>query len=158
MTNTLTVLGVCSALAGGGWTGPPAADIPPAYVAAYQQASQVCPGLDWTTLAAIGRVETDHGREAGTAVTAGENEAGAAGPMQFLQDTFEQLQLGHRDVLGDRYDLGASTRAAAHFLCENGAPTEMDRALYAYNPTRAYVQHVQRQAAEYRAAVDAERG
>lgn len=37
-------------------------DIPPTAVAAYQTAAARCPGLDWTVLAGIGRVESDHGR------------------------------------------------------------------------------------------------
>lgn len=37
-------------------------DIPPTAVAAYQTAAVRCPGLDWTVLAGIGRVESNHGR------------------------------------------------------------------------------------------------
>ena len=38
------------------------ADIPPDYLLLYQQAATDCPGLDWTLLAAIGKIESDHGR------------------------------------------------------------------------------------------------
>src|SRR4051812_2792648 len=34
------------------------ADIPPDYLVLYRQAAQTCPGLDWSILAAIGKVET----------------------------------------------------------------------------------------------------
>ncbi|MEX2974260.1 hypothetical protein [Streptomyces sp. C184] len=37
-------------------------DIPPRLLALYQRATLDCPGLPWTTLAAIGKVETDHAR------------------------------------------------------------------------------------------------
>jgi hypothetical protein len=41
------------------------ADIPVPLLAAYQQAAANCPGLPWPVLAAIGKVETDHGRAGG---------------------------------------------------------------------------------------------
>ena len=162
LTN-LAAIGVCTAMAAGSWAAPPpapVADIPPDYVAAYQSAAGDCPGLDWTTLAAIGKAETDHGREKGTAAHAGENSAGAAGPLQFLQPTFNAMQEENPDVVGDRYDIAAAARAAAHYLCDNGASRgDLRGAIYAYNPTAAYVRHVERQAAEYRAAAqDANEG
>lgn len=40
-------------------------DIPAPLLAAYQAASPSCPGLPWTVLAAVGKVETDHGRTNG---------------------------------------------------------------------------------------------
>lgn len=41
-------------------------DIPPAYLVLYQDAvSQRCPTLPWVVLAAIGKIESDHGRTAG---------------------------------------------------------------------------------------------
>lgn len=159
----LAAIGVCTAVAAGSWNMPPpapVADIPPDYIAAYQAAAPACPGLDWTTLAAIGKAETDHGREAGTAAHSGENSAGAAGPLQFLQPTFTEVQQAHPDVAGDRYDVTASTHAAAHYLCDNGASRgDLRGAIYAYNPTQAYVDHVLRQADAYRAAAqDANEG
>ena len=42
------------------------ADIPPAYVALYQDATRRhCPSMPWSVLAAIGKVESDHGRLGG---------------------------------------------------------------------------------------------
>jgi hypothetical protein len=41
------------------------ADIPAPLLGAYQQAAASCPGLPWPVLAAIGKVETDHGRAGG---------------------------------------------------------------------------------------------
>ncbi len=37
------------------------ADIPPDYLTLYMQAAPTCPGLYWTTLAAIGKVESFSG-------------------------------------------------------------------------------------------------
>jgi hypothetical protein len=43
------------------------ADIPPAYLALYQDATaHRCPTLPWSVLAAIGKVESDHGRLGGS--------------------------------------------------------------------------------------------
>lgn len=54
------------------------ADIPADYLALYRAAAGVCPGLGWSILAAIGKVETDHGRSTLPGVHSGENVAGAA--------------------------------------------------------------------------------
>ncbi|MBY8851586.1 hydrolase Nlp/P60, partial [Saccharothrix sp. MB29] len=74
----------------------PVADIPPDYCLLYVTAAPDCPGLDWTVLAAIGKVESDHGRLKAPGVTEGENAAGAGGPMQFLERTFNGVIAEHR--------------------------------------------------------------
>jgi len=56
---------------------------PPEFLPLYQAAADTCPGLPWAVLAAIGKVETNHGRLQAPGVTSGANFAGAAGPMQF---------------------------------------------------------------------------
>ncbi len=56
-------------------------EIPPNYLALYRSAADTCPGLPWSVLAAIGKVETNHGRLQAPGVTSGANFAGAAGPM-----------------------------------------------------------------------------
>ncbi|HEV8424007.1 MAG TPA: hypothetical protein VGS14_02305, partial [Actinomycetes bacterium] len=59
-------------------------DIPPRYLGFYTQAAGTCPALTWQLLAAIGKVESDHGRSTAPGVTSGVNRAGCcAGPMQF---------------------------------------------------------------------------
>jgi len=58
-------------------------DIPAGYLRRYQADAGRCPGLSWTVLAAIGKVESDHGRAPLPGVRSGWNVAGAAGPMQF---------------------------------------------------------------------------
>ena len=66
-----------------GPSGAAGADIPAGYLTLYQQAARHCPGLSWSVLAAIGKVESDHGRSRLPGVRSGWNAAGAAGPMQF---------------------------------------------------------------------------
>ena len=56
--------------------------IPANYLALYRKAGQDY-GIAWNLLAAIGEVESDHGRARGTGVRSGANYAGAAGPMQI---------------------------------------------------------------------------
>src|SRR3954464_6564387 len=59
------------------------AEIPAAYLALYQQAGARY-GIDPWILAAIGSVETDHGRSTAPGVHTGVNTYGCcAGPMQF---------------------------------------------------------------------------
>lgn len=55
----------------------PVADIPPGYCRLYVRAGGECPGLDWSVLAAIGKIESDHGQLKAPGVTSGENFAGA---------------------------------------------------------------------------------
>lgn len=52
-------------------------DIPPSYLTLYRKAAQTCPGLDWAVLAAIGKIETNHGRSPLPGVHNGTNTAGA---------------------------------------------------------------------------------
>ena len=65
------------------------ADIPADYLALYQQAAARF-GVDWAVLAAIGKIECDHGRleAAGCNPPGTVNGAGATGPMQFLGSTW----------------------------------------------------------------------
>jgi hypothetical protein len=51
---------------------------------------------------------------------------------------------------GDVYKAEAAIPAAARYLCDAGAPGRLDGALYAYNPSWAYVARVKRWAARYR--------
>ena len=80
----LMALALSTSLIGGGTPSPQAQqDIPPQLLPVYQTAADSCPGLPWSVLAAIGKVETDHGRSTAPGVTSGANFAGAAGPMQI---------------------------------------------------------------------------
>lgn len=94
-------LGGCLSLLGGGGStttadqtagssgaagGGPA--VPPTWESLDRQAADQCPGLPWSVLAAIGRVESDSGRSTAPGVASGANSAGAEGPMQFEPATF----------------------------------------------------------------------
>jgi hypothetical protein len=137
------------------------ADIPPEYLTLYRAAAAEA-GIDWAVLAAIGKVETNHGRSAAPGVHSGQNRHGCcAGPMQFFTDramaggrtTWDAYG---RDANGDGridvYDPADAIPAAARYLVANGAPKDYDRALFAYNHARWYVERVKAQAARYRDA------
>ncbi|WP_280316298.1 bifunctional lytic transglycosylase/C40 family peptidase [Nocardia wallacei] len=133
------------------------ADIPPELLVLYQSAASECPGLDWSVLAAIGKVETDHGRSTLPGVASGENFAGAGGLMQFLAPTFDAVVARHPLPPGgasppSRYDPSDAIHAAAYYLCDSGAPADLHRAVFAYNHSEDYVTQVLDQAARYRAA------
>jgi hypothetical protein len=129
------------------------ADIPGRYLGLYQQAARHhCPGLSWTILAGVGKVESDHGRSRAPGVRSGWNRAGAAGPMQFgigvgrAGNAWARYGTGRR---ADVYKPEQAIPAAARKLCADGAPRHIDGALYAYNPSSAYIARVKRWAARY---------
>ncbi|MFI7189941.1 NlpC/P60 family protein [Nocardia nova] len=143
---------------GAGSTPSPLArtDIPPELLVLYQQAAADCPGLDWSVLAAIGKIETDHGRSTLPGAQNGENFAGAGGPMQFLEPTFDAVITRHRLPAGgasppSRYNPSDAIHAAAYYLCDSGAPQDLHRAIFTYNHSDTYVDNVLDQAARYRA-------
>ena len=131
-------------------------DIPPSYLVLYQQGATECPGLSWTVLAAIGKVESDHGRSPLPGVRSGSNSAGAQGPMQFLPGSFNAYKLpvppGGVDPPSP-YDPVDAIHAAARYLCASGARDGRDlrAAVFAYNYSDAYVNQVLDQAARYTA-------
>jgi membrane-bound lytic murein transglycosylase B len=86
-------------------------------------------------LAAVHLVESKFGRVKSDSV------AGAQGPMQFLPSTWRIYGRG-----GDIHDPHDAILAAANLLHDAGAPGNYGRALYAYNPSRLYVDAVQRYA------------
>jgi hypothetical protein len=107
-------------------------------LAAYRRA-QARLAVPWEYLAAIHLVETRTGRIRGT------SSAGAQGPMQFLPATWRRYGRG-----GDIQATDDAILAAARLLRANGAPTDMARALYAYNPSRRYVRAVSAYAGQLR--------
>ena len=158
-----------SSASGGG-----VADIPPDYLQDYRTAAQRF-GLDWAVLAAIGKLECDHGRldAAGCNPRNSVNKAGAAGPMQFLATTWRRgaqagsspppgpatqatsdgyASDGDGDGLADIWDPADAITAAARYLAANGAPDDYRRALFAYNHADWYVARVLQQADAYRTA------
>jgi hypothetical protein len=131
-------------------------DIPPTYLNAYQAAGTHY-GLGWEYLAAIGKIETDHGRLMAAGVRFGVNFAGCcAGPMQFLitgagGGTWGAYGVdGNRDGKRDVYDPQDAIPAAGRYLQASGAPGDWDRALFAYNHASWYVADVKHQAQLYR--------
>ncbi|MFF3142754.1 NlpC/P60 family protein [Streptomyces sp. NPDC057927] len=133
-------------------------DIPPQMLALYQQAAPSCPGLPWTIPAAIGKVETDHGRHP-TMVS----PAGAVGPMQFMPSTFTAyaypLPPGGQQPPSP-WDPVDAVYAAVRLLCANGARHGRDlrRAIWHYNHSDAYVDQVLKTADTYAAAAPAPTG
>jgi len=135
------------------------ADIPPRYLVWYQRAARTCPGLPWTVLAAVGKVESDHGRARLPGVRSGANRAGAAGPMQLgirgkAGPTWQRYRTdGNRDGRRSVYDPADATATAARYLCAHGARggRNLRGALYAYNHSRAYVARVLAVARRYQA-------
>jgi hypothetical protein len=133
------------------------ADIPAGYLVLYRRAAGRCPGLSWSVLAAIGKVESDHGRSRLPGVRSGWNRAGAAGPMQFgigvgrAGNAWAHYGADFDHDGRSVYDPGDAIPAAARYLCTHGAPRRLDRALYAYNHSWSYVAQVKAIAARYRA-------
>jgi hypothetical protein len=132
-------------------------DIPPRYLGLYQLAARRF-GLDWAVLAAIGRVECDHGRDPDPSCTkeGAVNSAGAGGPMQFIASTWQVYGLdGDGDGKLSRWDPADAIYSAANYLRASGAPADYHRALLAYNHAESYVAAVLSWAARYRGAAAA---
>lgn len=152
----LAVLAAVGYLAGGtddvpAGAAPTAGDIPAGYLALYHAAGSTCPNLDWALLAAIGEVETNHGRSPLPGVSSGANSAGARGPMQFLPATFAAVRARHPEVGPNVYDPGHAIPASAYLLCDNGVRDGRVRdAVWSYNHADWYVNKVLTQAAVYR--------
>jgi hypothetical protein len=134
------------------------ADLPPGWLGLYRTGARHCPGLSWTVLAGIGKVESDHGRAPLPGVRSGWNHAGAAGPMQFgvgvgrAGNAWARFGRDYdRDGRTSVYDPGDAIPAAARYLCDAGAPHRLDSALYAYNHSSSYVASVKQLARRYAA-------
>lgn len=110
------------------------------YLELYQQAATTCSGLSWTVLAAIGQIESGHGRNVGP------SSAGALGPMQFMPTTWRSYGVdGDGDGKADIMDPFDAVPAAAKYLCANGAGrggTSLSSAIWHYNHSQAYVDAV----------------
>jgi hypothetical protein len=140
--------------------------IPANYLALYRKAGKDS-GIPWNLLAAIGKIESDHGRYSGAGVHSGANGAGAAGPMQIgiggaASNTWGGAPRhragakargygvdGNGDGWADVYDPADAIPAAARFLKAHGARGNVRAAVYAYNHSTAYVNEVLDQAARY---------
>jgi cell wall-associated NlpC family hydrolase len=127
------------------------AGIPAQYLGLFQAAGARY-GVPWAVLAGIGKVECDDGQDPDPSCTreGATNYAGAGGPMQFLAATWAAYAVdGDGDGRTDRWDAADAIFTAAHYLRASGAPGEMERAIFAYNHSSAYVAEVLRWAAKY---------
>ncbi len=97
----------------------------------YKEAGAAAGGVPWPYLAAIHLVETRMGR------IKGDSTAGAQGPMQFIPSTWAIYGRGG-DVTSNR----DAIFAAARYLRATGAPSDMARALRAYNNSARYVRAI----------------
>ena len=107
---------------------------------AYYDEGERTYGVSWAYLAAIHLIETRMGRIHGL------SSAGAQGPMQFIPSTWAAYGTGD---INDNHD---AILAAAHYLDENGAATDIDHALFRYNNSDSYVAAIK----AYAAVLDAD--
>jgi membrane-bound lytic murein transglycosylase B len=125
------------------------ADIPAGYLRLYRAAGARY-RVPWSVLAAIGKVESDHGRVRLPGVRSGSNWAGACGPMQLgcvpgSKAGNSWARYGH----GRPHDPAQAIPAAARYLVDHGARRNLDRAIFAYNHSWAYVARVKQLARRY---------
>ncbi|MBI4185591.1 lytic transglycosylase domain-containing protein [Candidatus Berkelbacteria bacterium] len=110
---------------------------------ALAQAAAAAYGIDWKILEAVWQVES--GKRWQTTVR---SSAGAQGPMQFMPGTWRTYAVdGNSDGTKDVHEAQDAVYAGAKYLAANGAATNIDRALLAYNHAQWYVQKVKQLAA-----------
>ena len=112
---------------------------PASYMGMYKRAADGCPGLPWSVVAAVGEVETQHGRDAAR------SRAGAIGPMQFLPGTWRAYATdGNGDGRADVQSPADSIATAAKLLCVNGGGDRatLATAIWNYNHSWEYVARV----------------
>ena len=111
----------------------------------YRQAAERF-GIPWEVLAAVGRVECEHGLNPRCSSP---NEAGAEGPMQFLPATFARWSWASGSPDPSPYDPEDAVYAAAAKLAADGVNGDPTRALLSYNRSRVYVADVVAWAVRY---------
>ena len=119
--------------------------VPGRYVATYTGAAErfELGARGPAILAAIHKVETNFGTSDLPGVKSGANSAGATGPMQFLEGTWDRYGIdGDNDGDTDVYDATDAIYGAANYLRASGAPADFYGAIFAYNHADWYVEEV----------------
>jgi Peptidase family M23/Transglycosylase SLT domain len=136
-------------------------DIPADYLRHYHDAEAKY-GIDWAIVAAVGKVETDHGRLKAPGVTSGVNFLGCCGgPMQFWiapphPNTWDAYGVdGDGDGTKRPHDPADAIAAAGNYLKALGGEKDIRRALYGYNHAWWYVDKVEAMAERYRGKLKA---
>ena len=126
-------------------------DIPPNYLSYYTAAAKTCPGLPWQVLAAIGSIESDHGRSSAPDVHGPAGYGGPEGPMQFEAPTFAAYAVRADDGPASPYNPKDAIYSAARMLCADGggSSTGLYQAIYMYNHAGWYVNDVLNLAQRY---------
>ena len=121
----------------GGWGGRPEAlaDVPEPFLGLYREAAARF-WIPVELLAAVGKVECDHGRDPACSAP---NAAGAVGPMQFLPPTFAAYASASGSPSPSILDPRDAVFAAAALLAADGVASDPWAALYAYNHADWYV-------------------
>lgn len=110
--------------------------IPENYLKLYKDTGEKY-GIPWQILAALGKVESEHG------VNMGPSSAGALGPMQFLPSTWKTQGVdGDGDGDKDIMDPKDAIPGAANKLINDGVSTSLHNAILAYNRAEWYVELV----------------
>jgi hypothetical protein len=134
-------------------------DIPLTALLAYRRAADVMAeaegscGLTWPLLAAIGRVESDHGRSDGARLgedgvsTSPRGAPGGLGPMRFFPSVWRVVAVdGDGDGVRNPHDIDDAALAVAVYLCARGEdlsdPAAMRAAVRGYDDARRYVELV----------------
>lgn len=122
----------------------------------YQAAGQRF-DVPWPVLAGIANSECSHGQNPDPACHSSANSAGAMGPMQFLQGTWDAYKVaapGHSTP--NIYDMADAVYSAANYLAHNGAAGVTDlsspslrAAIWQYNHLNSYVDGVLAAARSY---------
>jgi hypothetical protein len=117
--------------------------IPPFLLPIYQAAAAQY-GVPWEILASINEIESDFGRNAGV------SSAGALGWMQFIPSSWKRWGTdGDADRRRDPRDPVDAIFAAARYLHDAGARTDLPKAIFAYNHAEWYVDKVVERAREF---------
>jgi hypothetical protein len=167
LSAVLTVVAAQGTCADGGAQATPSGAakraVPANYLRLYRLAAHRS-GVPWTVLAAIGSIETDHGRSHAPGVRAGLNRHGCcAGPMQFNTrdgppSTWDRYGTdANHDGTTDIYDPEDAIPSAAAYLAElaRRAHGNLSQAILGYNHSHTYVRDVLARARAYAHAGDA---